>query len=97
LGRVQVVGVQQDEGAAGPGLPRWVEPADLAVATGVADAGVVIAVVVELPAERRAVERLGRREVMGVDLDVADRVVDFGHVSDFRCDYNSGTDSLVAR
>lgn len=77
LRRLQVFGVDEDEGAARPGLTGGVEAADLTVARRVADAGVGIAVVVELPAECRAVEGLGSREVMGVDLDVADDVVDF--------------------
>ena len=80
-GRVEVVGPQQHQRPAWCRLGRAVEAADLPLAVGRADAGVVRAVVVELPAERRGVELLRRRQVTLGDLHVVQRVMRVSHAA----------------
>ena len=59
----------------GPAVAADAEAADLAVAVGRLDAGVVGAVVVEPPAEGLPVELAGAGQVGDADLDVVEGVV----------------------
>ncbi len=63
-GRVEIVGVEQDQRAAADGLAGCVETADLTVAALPPDAGVVGSVVVERPPEGLLVERARRPIVL---------------------------------